>query len=476
MQKDYLKINLVVAYLFVFGLCIPLMQLSTFIPISAINLSVTALYCLFMMANFLYVKAVYFLVVGTVGLWLSSAITALYILNLIPGGFISFRMYEFGAVWEAIFFSMALSVRDNQLHNERRSMLKVIKGYAPETDLNEIVTRPYGHQLKQRSDVVTIMFIDIVGFSITAQKLGSEATYSELSRWNQKIHSIINKFGGTIDRSLGDGILCFFGHGEVNDSVHAKQAFQAAIAIQQDAVDSISSYKHSALFPTRIGISTEEVIIGNLGGKGRVDYTMIGDGVNFTSRLENACNPFKIMLSRSSYQYIPPEVFDTANMNPIFIKIKHRESLVQAYEYNPFPKQFQKLIESETRFFEYINSHGVSQRTNAVTNSMQIVTPLTDFEVRDFSLEGFGVVSNKLFGPNTSFEVALHLDNPEAMILLEEHYLNTFSVEVRWSRASSEGFKHGLKIRGLSSTQQEILYDILNLQSKKDGFSGNVSA
>ena len=40
------------------------------------------------------------------------------------------------------------------------------------------------------------------------------------------------------------------------------------------------------------------------------------------------------------------------------------------------------------------------------------------------------------------------------------------------SRASSEGFKHGLKIRGLSSTQQEILYDILNLQSKKDGFSG----
>ena len=59
-KKDYLKINLVVAYLFVFGLCIPLMQF-TFIPISAINLSVTgALYCLFMMANFIRQSSSYF--------------------------------------------------------------------------------------------------------------------------------------------------------------------------------------------------------------------------------------------------------------------------------------------------------------------------------------------------------------------------------------------------------------------------------
>ena len=203
---------------------------------------------------------------------------------------------------------------------------------------------------------------------------------------------------------------------------------------------------------------------------------MIGDGVNFTSRLENACNPFKIMLSRSTHQHISQNVFSEDNMNPIYINIKHRKTLVQAYEYNPFPKQFQKLIDSETRFFEYINSHGVSRRIDAATNSIRIVTPLCDFDVIDFSLEGFGVVSDKLFGPNTSFEMALHLDDSKIMHELENHYLTKFSVEVRWSRASSSGFKHGLKIRGLASSQQEVLCDILERYSKKSEHSDNVSA
>ena len=102
------------------------------------------------------------------------------------------------------------------------------------------------------------------------------------------------------------------------------------------------------------------------------------------------------------------------------------------------------------------NSHGVSRRTDARSNSIKLVNPIADFEVNDFSLEGFGVEkkSEKLFGPNTSFEIAIHLTDRDTMKQLDDCYLTKFTVEVRWSRASNEGFKHGLKIMGLATSKE----------------------
>ena len=59
--------------------------------------------------------------------------------------------------------------------------------------------------------------------------------------------------------------------------------------------------KQSKAFPLRIGMNTANVVIGNLGGEKRTDYTMIGEGVNYASRLESACNSFKISLSETTH-------------------------------------------------------------------------------------------------------------------------------------------------------------------------------
>ena len=91
-------------------------------------------------------------------------------------------------------------------------------------------------------------------------------------------------------------------------------------------------------------------------------------------------------------------------------------------------------------------------------------------------MEGFGVESEKLIGPNTSFEIAIHLTDRDTMKQLDDCYLTKFTVEVRWSRASNEGFKHGLKIMGLATSQQEILHDILDHYVKRANESTNESA
>ena len=93
---------------------------------------------------------------------------------------------------------------------------------------------------------------------------------------NASITSYVDKFGGVIDKSLGDGMLAIF------PSVEAK--LEAASKFNEDSVENNDPNKK--LFNLRIGINYCEVTKGNLGTSKRIDMTIIGDGVNDAKRLE----------------------------------------------------------------------------------------------------------------------------------------------------------------------------------------------
>src|SRR5690606_9173672 len=109
--------------------------------------------------------------------------------------------------------------------------------------------------------VVSIMFIDIVGFSAISESRSPEEVFKYLKDLMDRMRSEIHAHGGVVDRVLGDGLLAFFGYhydGRKASDDHASQALAAALVIQRQNVEHcLKAGDGDPIFPLRIGINTD---------------------------------------------------------------------------------------------------------------------------------------------------------------------------------------------------------------------------
>jgi adenylate cyclase len=117
---------------------------------------------------------------------------------------------------------------------------------------------------------------------------------------------VIFKFEGTIDKYLGDGLMCLFGapFAHWNDAL---SAVRAAVQMQEALADLNLAAKHSNL-QMGIGIHSGEVIIGYMGTARRMDYTAIGDTVNVAARLTAEAEPGQILISSATWNMLREKV------------------------------------------------------------------------------------------------------------------------------------------------------------------------
>jgi adenylate cyclase len=114
--------------------------------------------------------------------------------------------------------------------------------------------------------------------------------------------SIGERYGGTIDKFVGDAVMIFFGAPvQTNDHDQAMRAVRMAVEMQDAMVRLGEKWRRAGFerpFVIRIGINTGHATIGSFGSKRRVDYTAIGRQVNLAARLQAHCEPGKILLSQ----------------------------------------------------------------------------------------------------------------------------------------------------------------------------------
>ncbi len=151
---------------------------------------------------------------------------------------------------------------------------------------------------------VTIFFSDIRDFTTISERFNDPKLLIEyLNEYMSPMSQIIIEHEGTIDKYIGDAIMAYW-NAPLKIDNHADKALSAAIR-QIEALDSLNQKLKERNLPKieiGIGIHTGEAIVGEMGSKGRSDYTVIGDSINLGSRIEGLCKTYgaKILISKST--------------------------------------------------------------------------------------------------------------------------------------------------------------------------------
>ena len=155
---------------------------------------------------------------------------------------------------------------------------------------------------------LTIFFSDLVGFTQITESLESEDLTAALNYYLEEMSTIALKYGATIDKYIGDAIMIFFGdpdsQGVAEDAIRCVTMATDMQQRLEELSETWGQFGLQAPFSMRIGINTGYCTVGNFGSENRMDYTVIGAGVNMASRLESAAESGTILLSYDTYNLI----------------------------------------------------------------------------------------------------------------------------------------------------------------------------
>src|SRR5262245_29946126 len=165
--------------------------------------------------------------------------------------------------------------------------LQNFRRYVPADLVSQLVGQKQDASLGGVSRQLTILFSDIANFTSISEHLEPEVLVQDLCEYFNVISRVILAEKGTLDKYIGDSVMAFWGAPVALDK-HAYHACIAAVTAQDRLASLFRQWesKGKTRFATRIGIHTDEVIVGNMGYEERLNYTVIGDGVNLASRLE----------------------------------------------------------------------------------------------------------------------------------------------------------------------------------------------
>ena len=181
--------------------------------------------------------------------------------------------------------------------------------YLPAQIYEQIFSGSLDIHKKSERKKLTIFFSDIVEFTSLSEQIEAEELSDFLNFYLTEMTDIAQKYGGTIDKFIGDSIMIFFG--DPNSYGYDKDAINCVdMALEmQSKITSLQPYiRKTYNFPfqleIRVGINTGICNVGNFGSENRLDYTAIGRAINIASRLEGEASPGMVLISESTKVFL----------------------------------------------------------------------------------------------------------------------------------------------------------------------------
>ena len=165
--------------------------------------------------------------------------------------------------------------------------LQSFSRYVPVDVVRELVAAGDVAKIGGRTETLTVLFTDIEAFTSIAEGMSPQALTDHMADYFAAMIETLQQFQCTIDKFVGDAIVAFWGAPRRFED-HADKAVAAVFACRSRlaALNRAWVAEGKPALPTRFGLATGPVVVGNIGAPARLAYTVLGDTVNFASRLE----------------------------------------------------------------------------------------------------------------------------------------------------------------------------------------------
>jgi class 3 adenylate cyclase len=223
----------------------------------------------------------------------------------------------------------------NQIGLAVLAMRRVLRSFArfvPRDLVYKVISSRTESSLEAERRVLTIFFSDVSSFTSISENLKPEELSRYLESYFAVMASVIQRNNGTIDKFIGDAVMAFWGApAKLED--HAYFACKAALECQSALQSLFSDWQKLGIpkFSTRIGLNTGEALVGNFGYADRLSYTVIGDQVNLTNRVESLNKHYgtSILVSESTWSLVK-ERFEFRYLDQV--TVKGRTGSTKVYE------------------------------------------------------------------------------------------------------------------------------------------------
>ena len=192
--------------------------------------------------------------------------------------------------------------------------------------LDGVIEAPLGGEAKE----VTVLLSDLRGFTVITETYAASEVVDMLNRYFAKMCQIIYRHGGTVDKFMGDSIMALFG-APVKKPDDVVRAVCCAVEMQL-AMDAFNKQNEALGMPNLymgIGVNTGPVVAGKIGSDLHSEYTVIGDEVNLTSRIEAYTLRGQILISQNTHSQLKDFI---KVKDPIYVSVKGKRDPVPLYE------------------------------------------------------------------------------------------------------------------------------------------------
>ena len=209
---------------------------------------------------------------------------------------------------------------------EKRQVKRLFSRYVPKDVYDQLLADPERAALGGRRRQMTVLFSDVRGFTAMSERATPEEVVGQLNEYFSRMVEILFAHRGTLDKFVGDMVMGLFG-APLDDPDHADHAVQTALAMSR-ALDQLNAHWAAAGRPVLdigIGVSTGDMVAGNIGSSAIMSYTVIGDAVNLGARLESLNKEYgtRVIISEGTKDALK-ERYNMRPLGQVVVKGKSR--------------------------------------------------------------------------------------------------------------------------------------------------------
>jgi len=257
------------------------------------------------------------------------------------------------------------------LETKKKNKLgKIFGQYIPEELVAEMSQSEHEFSLKGKNKEMSVLFTDVRGFTTISEGMDPENLCDLMNEIFTPLTKVIHQNSGTIDKYIGDAVMAFWG-APVDDDNHAHNAVSTALEFSPtlDIVNQLFQEKGWSQIDIGIGINTGDMNVGNMGSEFRMAYTVMGDAVNLSSRLEGITKQYgiRVIVSEATKQAAPEFCYLEIDR----VKVKGKHEPVTIYEPLSLITNIDAKIRQQIKQFDMALDHYHNQNWDPAESILQ---------------------------------------------------------------------------------------------------------